>query len=180
MRNIQKSKHRRLRAVPWTGLLILIVAGIALVVGVSVISASAAQGTKISQATRPIPLGNLNQYAPGVAAIKPHLATSSGTAPTFTATDAEQYVTAHPFANTNVTVIETPTVIQATFMTSAALSAQLDGESIGRPDTALVCYVKLQGTFLFMGPKGPLTTHIAYEVFDAETGNLILAGGQVQ
>jgi hypothetical protein len=134
---------------------------------------------------RPIP-ANTSLYPPGIPAIQPHLVTShssvsgSGSFPAFAATDAAQYVTSHPFWHTNIQVAGSFNVMHVTFLTSHALSIQLHGESIGRPDTALVCYVELQGTFIFAGAKGPMTAHEAYEVFDAQTGSLILTGGQVR
>jgi hypothetical protein len=71
------------------------------------------------------------------------------------------------------------TVGQIEFMSSEALSAQLNGESIGRPNAALVCYVELHGVFLFSGlGSTEQTAHMTYEVFDAQTGNLILTGGR--
>jgi hypothetical protein len=122
------------------------------------------------------------QYPPGIPAIHSNLIPASKVGPslTFTAADAKQYVTNHPFWNTNIQVNGSFNVTKVTFLTSRALSIQLHGESIGRPDTAMVCYVELHGTFIFAGAKSAITTHLAYEVFDAQSGNLILTGGKVR
>ena len=63
-------------------------------------------------------------------------------------------------------------------MSSAAVGQRLNGASTGLPDDTPLCYVELTGDFTFSGPPGA-EPHFArgFEVFDAKTGNLLLAGG---
>jgi hypothetical protein len=74
-----------------------------------------------------------------------------------------------------------PQVVKVQFMTSQEL-ADLLGMSLGRPAPALLCYVNLRGTFQVSGPLSQqgqpsvTTVNCAYAVFDAHTGNLLLAG----
>ena len=48
--------------------------------------------------------------------------------------------------------------------------------SNGRPDDALMCLVKLRGSFTIAGPAGQanLNSTVAYWVLDAHTGNELL------
>jgi hypothetical protein len=166
------------------GLLILLIAGVWVAIGQAggVNAAAPAQSNNSNGVQRPATPqpptpGQVASYAPGIPAIHPHLAVPAGSsAATFTTDDVRQYVLSHPvwMATTTGPV----TVAQITFMTSGALSVQLNGESIGRPDTALVCYAELHGVFSFPGPATNTTAHTAYEVFDAQTGNLIMVGGR--
>lgn len=114
-------------------------------------------------------------YPPGVPAIKPH---TSGT-PAFTTTDVAQYIASQSLLRT--TSGQSPKVIKSEFITAQEASTLLQGEYIGRPDNALVCYVELQGPFHTVGPLPPGATNptlsTGYEVFDASTGNLLMYGG---
>jgi hypothetical protein len=100
----------------------------------------------------------------------------SGSGPSFTAADAAQFATTHRMWHN---LSNTPAhVIQVQFLTSQQLSQLLGGESTGLPDNTLVCYVELQGTFTFQTPSGATVTYSkGVEVFDAHTGNLLIAGG---
>lgn len=169
-------KRRKLQA-QWIVLSILLIVALFLAVGGQV---SAANVQRSQVANRSMSTQALS-YPPGVPAIHPHLVTTNvaGTAPqpTFTTADVVQYVTQHPLQDIRASVTGSVKVVQVSFMTSDALSAKLNGESIGRPAMALVCYVELQGTFSFASFGNSSAVHTAYEVFDAQTGNLILAGG---
>jgi hypothetical protein len=58
------------------------------------------------------------------------------------------------------------------------VSLLLQGEDAGFPDDALLCYVELHGDFTFLVPQSVVMRyHRGYEVFDARTGNLVMAGG---
>ncbi len=138
------------------GLLILLIAGMWVAIGQAggVNAAATPQsnnGDGVQGPTtppQPPTPGQVASYAPGIPAIHPHLAVPAGSsAATFTTDDVRQYVLSHPvwMATTTGSV----TVVQITFMTNGALSAQLDGESVGRPDTAIVCYAELHGVFIF-------------------------------
>jgi hypothetical protein len=163
----------------WIGGLILLV-GLGLVLGLGQVGAANASVTPMPKYLgQPVP-ANTPQYPPGIPAIQPHLITAntsgSGSSPAFTAADATQYVTSHPFWHTKILVSGPVKVTHVEFITSSALSVRLHDENIGRPDAALVCYVQIQGTIILPGVKGAHTVHTAFEVFDAQTGNLILSG----
>jgi hypothetical protein len=85
-----------------------------------------------------------------------------------------QYVTGHPLPGTN----GTPTINRDVFLPSRDVVARI-GAYIGRAATTLVGYVELQGSFAFPNLQGgaPFTYSAAYEVFDAQTGNLLIYGG---
>jgi len=75
------------------------------------------------------------------------------------------------------------TITKVLFVTSAQASALMQGEFIGRPDSDLLCYVESQGSFLLPAPpfarregQQPEFGHTAISVFDARTGNLLIAG----
>lgn len=103
---------------------------------------------------------------------------SATSEPAFTASDAAQYAQTHPLFYAQV--VGPFKVLSAQFMTSQQLRDRLGGESTGLPDNALVCYIELQGTFLFGGRPGDktLTFHTAYEVYDAADGNIVMSGGR--
>jgi hypothetical protein len=104
---------------------------------------------------------------------------STPSSPRYSEVDAIQYVTAHPMPRNHAGSAEHPTAVVARFMTIAQVSALIQGGSTGLPDDALVCYVELQGNFIFPGPDGPGPTyHRGYEVFDAYSGNLLLFGAR--
>ncbi|GCE17543.1 hypothetical protein KDK_13430 [Dictyobacter kobayashii] len=61
----------------------------------------------------------------------------------------------------------------------------MNGETVGRPDDDLVCYVRVQGPFsrlgTHLGPYSPgkkviLTAKFADMVFDGQTGNMLVWG----
>jgi hypothetical protein len=64
------------------------------------------------------------------------------------------------------------------FMTDHELGARLDGVSTGLGADAKVVLVSLSGLFVFTGPPKSRIARFshAYAVFDAATGNLMLAG----
>jgi hypothetical protein len=62
-------------------------------------------------------------------------------------------------------------------MTSAQASQRMDGESIGLPDDAIVCYVELSGEFLLTwGPVAPTVPYVTVGilVIDAHSGNILV------
>lgn len=96
-----------------------------------------------------------------------------------TTTDVQAYLRIHPFVGGPPVKGVTVSIETIQFMTSKQASALMDGEETGLPDTATVCYVKLHGPFTVVGPVPPgaqqLPT-VAYgvEIFDAQTGNLLM------
>jgi|SRR5579884_901008 hypothetical protein len=114
------------------------------------------------------------RYPPGVPAIRPHIAGI----PSFTAADVAQYIKTGSSIRTISRAV--PAITKTEFITAQQASNLLQGESIGRPDNALVCYVELRGPFHVEGPlpqgaSNP-TLSTAYELFDAQTGNLLMWG----
>jgi hypothetical protein len=119
----------------------------------------------------------------GYPAIRPHASTNNSatigteSSPGFTVNDAIEYVKTHGIFKA-IGAHGTVKVAKAKFMPSKAASVALDGESIGLPDDALVCYVELHGKIDFAGPSGVVVTFSrVYELFDAQSGNLLMVGG---
>jgi len=132
----------------------------------------------------PVPNGDLAPtptgpgYAVGVPAVK-H--TGGGTAPT--PAEVRAFVLSHKFALDKTATGKPSAITDVEFITASAASAKLHGESIGLPDTTMVIYVKVHGPFVFTAMSLPpglnaVPPHVqdAVEVFDAATGNLLLAG----
>jgi hypothetical protein len=72
-----------------------------------------------------------------------------------------------------------PTIVSIQFMTAQEVSQQLQGESMGVPDDALLSLIRLYATFLSAqyGPLNntPSTRSHAEVVFDAHTGYEIVS-----
>lgn len=160
------------------GVVLTIVCGM-LTIGLTTGIASA--GASSSSSTGPGASATASTAPIGAPAIVPRASAAStgptSTAPAFSTADVVQYVTTHPIWR-NLAPWATPTVVQVEFLTSQQVTSLLSGESTGMPDGALLCYVQLRGTFTFAGSSGKTVTyHTGYEVFDAHTGNLLMAGG---
>lgn len=76
-------------------------------------------------------------------------------------------------------------ILSVQFITAKQASDLMDGESVGRPDTYLVCYVKVQGPFQLTqvhggphipGLKSKATAETGDAVFDGHTGNNLVWG----
>jgi hypothetical protein len=76
-------------------------------------------------------------------------------------------------------------ILSIQFVTAKQASVLMDGESVGRPDIYLVCYVKVQGPFqltrVHAGPNIPgskfkATAETGDAVFDGHTGNDLVWG----
>jgi len=127
-----------------------------------------------------------SQYPPGVQAITPTSPGTTGNTPGFTVNDVKAYLAASGAPAT------APgghyTVEKIVFISAKEASTLMRGESTGRPDNALVCYVLLKGPFtidisLPPPPQGKTWGKPVYpkeseieEVFDAHTGNLLVWG----
>jgi hypothetical protein len=101
--------------------------------------------------------------------------------PAFTPADVMKYVNTHniPF---NLAPLAQHSVYQITFLPSKQVNSIINRQNTHIPDSYLLCFVTFQGVFIFPGPpiKGKPTTttyQMAYEVFDAKTGNLLMGGG---
>lgn len=155
-------------------ILVGILVSLAVIVGVIVaFSGETNASTRFNAASSPSQ-PTANPYPPGSPAIQPHLPGI----PSFTLADVANYIQTKSFMTT--TSGTPPVITNAEFITAQQASALLDGEYIGRPDNALVCYVELQGPFRVKGPlpSGATvpTVNTGYELFDAQTGNLLMWG----
>ena len=108
----------------------------------------------------------------GVPAIRPHLPAI----PAYTAEDARSYIQ-QTHAQSAVGRV---TVLRVLFIPNQDVCARLQGESTGFAPETLVCFVELRGVFYPLRyPPGvhPFPSSYAYEVFDAQTGNLVMLNG---
>lgn len=98
------------------------------------------------------------------------------TAPAFPEQAAASYAQAHPFPNS---ITGTPLRVPAArFIRSEAVPRFADGSRTDLPAGKLVCYVLGRGALQFAGSPGRAVRYgYGYEVFDATSGNLLLAGG---
>jgi hypothetical protein len=96
--------------------------------------------------------------------------------PAFTVEDVRQYVTTHPLPRIESSNV---TVASITFEKVADVRALLEGAP-NLPDSTLVCLVELNGSFAIESPidGSAITYPHAYEIFDAHTGSLLVAGAR--
>jgi hypothetical protein len=116
-------------------------------------------------------------------AITPTLHPADPSKPSFTVGDVRAYVQAKQFHTLDGS---TPQIVRIDFMPASKASTLLQGESIGRPPTALVCVVEVRGKLsrgvrhgppIINGPVQPLPpAQAGWLVFDAHTGNFLLRG----
>jgi hypothetical protein len=114
----------------------------------------------------------------GLPAIQPTLPKTPS--PRFTTVDVRTYLRTHPFMSGPLVKGATSTIVAIQFMTSKQASELMHGASVGLPDSALVCYVKLHGPFTQVNASVPPgaeqlpPAEFGVEIFDAETGNLLM------
>lgn len=149
--------------------------------GIKLVSSSA----QADQTSGPIGMAHLSQTKPqsvGMPAIVVKN-TAKQIAPNtsrISETDVKNYVTSHPFQGGSAVPGTTPKIVAINYMTSKEASQLLNNESIGLADTAMVYYVKWQGPFKpntsVAPPKAIFPTSVSsgVEIFDAQTGNLLL------
>lgn len=120
-------------------------------------------------------------YVQGDPAITPRFS-QTGTGPAFTQDDVVAYLNTNGFFAGPVVSGAHLKILTIQFVTSKQASDLMSGESVGRPDDAIVCYVKVQGPFLLTnvpvphGAKAQTTAEYGDAVFDAHTGNLLVWG----
>jgi len=121
------------------------------------------------------------QQARGLTAIP---VSRPGQVPAFTTEELGRFAETHPIPNLVMIDIKTRVIKVDCGQTEKSVSSLLRGKETGLPDGTRLCYVELQGRFAISGPrsvsKPPRATSIfntAFEVFDANTGNLLLSGG---
>ncbi|HEX6817084.1 MAG TPA: hypothetical protein VF120_01820 [Ktedonobacterales bacterium] len=119
----------------------------------------------------------------GVPAIMPHGLQQTGA--TFTAADVTQWINSNQIGVQPAGAAR-PQVISVDFITAAQASQRMGGESVGVPDSSLVCFAQVRGDFITYGPpsgkhmQGEVATlhdHDYTLVFDAQTGNILVEGG---
>jgi hypothetical protein len=122
----------------------------------------------------------------GIPAIRPSV---SGNAPAYSLADARQYILCHPmfrnFMNVQSTVTagqtcdrQAFTIVLLQFASSEEVSRLLNRGLTGLPANTMLCFSELSGQFAFPGPSGKVVTYqVGFEVFHAQTGNLLMVGG---
>jgi hypothetical protein len=124
-------------------------------------------------------------YVPGSPAIQPR-ASQNTSGPAFTREDVIAFFNVHGFFAGPVVPGAHLQILTIQFVTAKQASQLMYGESVGRPDDYLVCYVKVQGPFLLTSvhmphvKKAPTTAKYGDAAFDAHTGNLLVWGFYVQ
>lgn len=120
-----------------------------------------------------LPLGPISAIN-GLPAIVPTVANANATTPAFAQQDAINYVKSHA-AGSKLIVKGGITVSSVQFLTAKAASTFL-GRSIPLDDARLICIVQIAGNFTILAPSGgkDATLTIAFEVFDAHTGNTLM------
>ena len=122
-----------------------------------------------------------NQGTVGQAAITPMhpFAKTVGT-PNIARANVETYMLKHPFPSGPLMPGASLKILSIDLITSRACAIRLNGEETGLSDTAFVYYVKVQGPFstamvpLAPGAKPFPPASFGIEVFDAQTGNLLI------
>jgi hypothetical protein len=122
----------------------------------------------------PVGYNATNKGAVGIPAIKPR-PDLKGLAITFTEQEVKDFVKNNPLSGR----IETRGAINlemVEFLTGKDISTKFN-LSTGQPDNRQLCYVKLTGNFVISDRSGnQITYKYAYQIFDAETGNLLIQG----
>lgn len=127
-------------------------------------------------ATPLAPTDSTNQTDLGLPAITPRLPSVNAATATFTQLDVEQYVKTTPRFG-KISSSTQITVVKVQFMLSREVGALLGGVSTGTRDDKLLCYVEIQGSFSHSTPYNKaITRDKAQLIFDALTGNLLIAG----
>lgn len=166
---------------------IVALCSVLLIVGLAAFTNSA--GATANKSTPPPPVHRPFQisqtYVSGNPAIHPHssLAILGPSTAAFTQADVVAFFNKYGFFAGPVVPGARLTILTIQFVTASRASELMKGESVGRPDTALVCYVKVQGPFqltnIHRNPaqsKLPTTAKYGDAVFDAHTGNLLVWG----
>jgi len=175
-----------------------VLCGVALLAIILLIGAAVTSNTVLasrfqkgpSVAPQPNTIGGSQTYPPGVPAIP--ISTSSGanantvnsaSTPAFTKNDVITFFNKHGFFAGPLVKGAHLKFLTIQFVTAKQASNLMNGESAGRPDTYLVCYVKVEGPFQVKYEEAPPTakgTSNAVDtgdaVFDAHTGDLLVWG----
>jgi hypothetical protein len=124
------------------------------------------------------------QLPTGGEAIKPIVDNPGAGMPAFTAADVERYIIAAGtdlYLGRRIHIASPPKISKIEFLTERDLRPRLGGKSTGLPDDTPLYYVELSGTFKLSSPfeQTPAEAfHTGVLVFDAQTGNIIIAGAR--
>lgn len=178
----------------WYGVGLLAVIILAFVGGIALAQNVAASSTG---ARRPYQSPDLStdvtrSYVPGGPAIPVHVSAGASTSytntsltPAFTKDDVTTFLNKNGFYAGPLVNGAHLKILMIQFVTAKQASTLMAGESVGRPDNYLVCYVKVQGPFqltqVHAGPNIPgmktkTTAEIGDMVFDGHTGNVLVWG----
>jgi hypothetical protein len=111
--------------------------------------------------------------------------TNTSLTPAFTKSDVTTFLNKNGFYAGPLVQGVHLKILTIQFVTAKQASTLMAGESVGRPDTYLVCYVKVQGPFqltqVHAGPHIPgmktkTTAETGDVVFDGHTGNVLVWG----
>ncbi len=158
------------------GLIALLIVGIYLIIMVTDTSDKNAT-SQSSSMNMAMPTKTVVPYPPGVPAISPTL---PGKIPAYTTEDVRRYISSHALPAGLTVSGKQPAITKIEFISAHQANLLLQGKSIERPDTALVCYVELNGLFFknsgsSSGATPPSATNsTAIEIFDAKTGNMLM------
>jgi hypothetical protein len=132
--------------------------------------------------------GGNSSYITGSPAIPIHATVSTtdnnASTPAFSAADVTNFLNTNGFFAGPVVNGAHLKILSIQFVTAKQASDFMQGESIGRPDDYLICYVKVQGPFVYEGHAGPphpnrhtrITADWGEVVFNAHTGNVLVWG----
>jgi hypothetical protein len=115
-------------------------------------------------------------YNDGMSAIPPR---TNGTL--LSATDVQHYILTQPFRGGPTVSHQQPKIVKLQLITSGQASNLLGGEYVSPSESLQVYFVVLSGPFFMENIHVPIGTKIptanqVVEVFDAQTGNLLLWG----
>jgi len=113
----------------------------------------------------------------GIPAIQPPAGNGDQRASTFTVKDVEAYVATHQSLG-RARVNGPVTVAKVEFLPTQKVNERLK-TTISPADGTLLCLVQLRGAFTAAAPPGAngRSFPVAYQVFDARTGNLLVEAG---
>lgn len=157
----------------WIGLILALCCLLLLVISTSISGQAAA-----SPVQTPLASVMPSSSSFGLPAIRPSL--PAGTSARFTIADVKAYLRTHPFFGGPTIQGATKSIVTIQFMTSQQASTLMQGETTGLSANATVCYVKLHGPFTLAGAPVPSGAKQlpdvadGVEIFDAQTGNLLM------
>lgn len=124
-------------------------------------------GNLLIQTVDPQPV---NLGSTGVPSITPRIKNAGPTTAAYTADDVIAYNKKHPEGDTDTS--KPYWVEKVDFLTPKDLKAKYGRTITSRPDDTVICFVTIRGTFSFPLDQR-LKSDVAYQIFDAQTGNLL-------